>query len=72
MRTKTHLWPQVVLTVLLSLFAVGCHAEHKSRMSDEGTPRTFSSGGYTWNLGAMKVNGTNVPLSAVEVKPAKD
>ena len=32
--------------------------------------KTFSNGGYTWNLGAVLVNGTNVPVSGMRLRPS--
>ena len=37
-----------------------------SRGSNNGT--VFTNGGATWNLGAVTLNGTNVPVSNITVK----
>jgi hypothetical protein len=28
----------------------------------------FSDGGHTWNIGAVIINGTNVPLNGIKVR----
>jgi hypothetical protein len=49
----------------LPLLVLGC----KSAQAQPPPPsKTLSDGGYTWNIGAATMNGTNVPLGGIKVR----
>jgi hypothetical protein len=51
----------------LMVFLVGCKQSAATRPGPSESSR-FSDGGYTWELGAITIDGTNVPMSIVRVR----
>jgi ABC-type uncharacterized transport system auxiliary subunit len=59
-----------ILPIALPLLLMGC--THKTQPAQSQQPQTesmtVSNGGYTVKMGALIVNGTNVPMSNVTVR----
>lgn len=53
----------------LPLLVLGCKHQPSSAPVQPQPSLTVSNGGYTWFLGSTTVNGTNVPASAISLRP---
>jgi hypothetical protein len=60
----------IIAGCLFSLFVPGCaHRQEKAQTPPPAQVTTISRDGYTWSVGAVKIDGTNVPAGAVQVRP---
>jgi hypothetical protein len=58
-----------IVAYTLLLLIVGCkHCNQPAESQPPPQSKTFSDGGYTWNIGAATMNGNNVPLSSIKVR----
>jgi len=57
-----------MLAFTLPFLVLGCKREAHSVPPAPAESKTASDGGTTWTLGAVAVNGTNVPLTNVTVR----
>ena len=57
-----------IFTLTLLFLVLGCKREVKSVQPPPTESKTFSDGSFTWHLGAMTQDGTNVPLSNVTIR----
>ncbi len=67
----THMKIAYILTCTLPLVVLGCKKETPPAQTQPAPPqqsKTVSDGNVTWRLGAVTMNGTNVPLSNVAIR----
>ncbi len=50
------------------LSVIGCKREPAPAQSPPEQPKMVSDGSSTWTLGAVTMNGTNVPLSNINIR----
>lgn len=55
-----------------ALLILGCVRETKSSQASPGKSMTVSNGDFTWKLGTLMINGTNVPMSNITVQVVQE